>query len=80
MIAMNEDSVGKGILLLAAYSIGLGIPFILAGVLWTAFLRFVKKFGRFFEVVEILGGVLLIVLGLLLVLGNLSAITSILEG
>ncbi len=80
MIAMNEDSVGKGMLLLAAYSLGLGIPFILAGVLWTAFLKFVKKFGKFFEVVEVVGGVLLIALGLLLVLGNLSAITAILEG
>ncbi len=76
MIAMNEGTVSKGMLLLAFYSLGLGIPFILAGVLWTGFLNMVKKFGRFFEIVEIVGGVLLIILGLLLATGNLEKISS----
>ena len=76
MIAMNEGTVSKGMILLAFYSLGLGIPFILAGVLWTGFLNMVKKFGRFFEIVEIVGGVLLIVLGLLLATGNLEKISS----
>lgn len=76
MIAMNEGTISKGMLLLAFYSLGLGIPFILAGVLWTGFLNMVKKFGRFFEIVEIVGGVLLIALGLLLATGNLEKISS----
>ncbi len=78
MIAMNEGTVSKGMLLLAFYSLGLGIPFILAGLLWTSFLRLVQKFGKFFEIVEIGGGALLIVLGILLATGNLESFSSIL--
>lgn len=76
MLAMNEESIGKGMLLLGVYSLGLGIPFILAGVLWTAFLKMVQKFGNFFKIVEIVGGALLIILGLMLATGNLEAISS----
>ena len=76
MIAMNEGTVGKGMLLLGFYSLGLGIPFILAGVLWTGFLKMVQRFGRFFEIVEVVGGILLIALGVLLATGNLEKISS----
>jgi len=76
MLAMNEQSIGKGMLLLAAYSLGLGIPFILAGILWTGFLKMVQKFGKFFELVEIVGGALLIILGLMLATGSLSSISG----
>jgi len=76
MIAMNEGTVGKGMLLLGFYSLGLGIPFIFAGVLWTGFLKMVQKFGRFFEVVEVVGGILLVIIGILLATGNLEKISS----
>lgn len=76
MIAMNEGTVSKGMLLLTFYSVGLGIPFILAGLLWTGFLKMVQRFGRFFEIVEIIGGILLIALGILLATGNLEKIST----
>jgi len=79
MLAAQEDTVIKGIILLSAYSIGLGIPFIIAGLLWTGFVKFVSKFGRFFAVVEVIGGVLLIIIGFLLATGNLTLISSSIE-
>jgi len=79
MLAAQEGTVVKGMTLLAAYSIGLGIPFVVAGLLWTGFIKFVSKFGKFFGIVELIGGVLLIVIGILLATGNLSLISSTIE-
>ena len=77
MLASQQETVGKGALLLLAYSIGLGIPFLLAGLLFSTFLNFVRSFSRFFKYVEIIGGVLLITLGLLLALDKLSLLANI---
>ncbi len=79
MLAAQEDTVAKGMILLTAYSIGLGIPFIVAGLLWTGFMKFVSKFSKFFGIVEIVGGILLILIGTLLATGNLSLISSTIE-
>ena len=68
-LAFDTGSVGRGAFLAAVYSIGLGLPFVLAaaGFSWaTKSIGFVKKNIRAFNVT---GGVLLIVLGLLLLTG-----------
>ncbi len=77
MLASQQETVGQGAMLLLVYSVGLGIPFLLAGLLFSAFLNFVRSFSRFFKYVEIVGGVLLITLGLLLALDKLSLIANI---
>ena len=79
LIASQQDSVMKGIELLTAYSLGLGIPFILAGVFWTAFMNFIRRFSRFFTVVEYTGGILLVIMGFLVASGQFSIISSTLE-
>src|SRR5207249_9085829 len=59
-LAGNEGSVGRGALLLAAYSVGLGVPFVASGV---ALGRLSGVFGwvrRRFRIIELLSGVLLI--------------------
>ncbi len=68
-LAFDTGSVGRGAFLAAVYSIGLGLPFVLAaaGFSWaTKSIGFVKKNIRAFNIT---GGVLLIVLGLLLLTG-----------
>ena len=68
-LAFDTGSVSRGAFLAGVYSIGLGLPFVIAavGFSWaTKSLAFVKKNIR---VINIAGGVLLIVLGLLLVTG-----------
>ena len=68
-LAFDTGSVGRGAFLAAVYSIGLGLPFVLAaaGFSWaTKSIGFVKKNIR---AINIAGGVLLIVLGLLLLTG-----------
>lgn len=75
-LAANSKTVGLGITLLAVYSLGLGIPFILAGFATGAALRALSGFKRHFRKIEIASGVLLMVVGFLIFTGNLSAVAS----
>ncbi len=60
-------SPGTGFLLLLAFSLGLGIPFLLAGAFISRFSLFLKSAGRFLRYFNVIGGALLIALGLLVV-------------
>lgn len=75
-LASTKESVHQGILLLSVYSLGLGIPFILTAALMSAFVRWLQRFKKYLIWVERLAGVLLIVLGLLLMFGQLMHLTS----
>ncbi len=75
-IAAQQDSIGKGILLLTVYSLGLGIPFLLTSLSINAFLAFFRKFNRYIRWVEITGGVLLIVVGILIMTNNLTVLSG----
>lgn len=66
-LAANADTIGKGVLLLAVYSAGLGIPFLLAGLFLNAFYGFFGRVQRHFHKIEVVCGVVLIAVGLLLV-------------
>ncbi|MEJ5339350.1 MAG: cytochrome c biogenesis CcdA family protein [Aquificaceae bacterium] len=78
LYASQQETALQGASLLFAYSMGMGIPFLVAGGLLSAFLGFVKSFGKFFGIVEVVGGVLLVLLGLLLTTGKLAEISLLL--
>lgn len=75
-LASAQNELGKGIALLAAYSSGLAIPFLLAAFATGAFLRWAKRFRRHLHTVEILSGVLLFAVGLLIFFGSFSIISG----
>ena len=60
------QTAGTGILMLAAYSMGLAIPFLLSSLMIGRFLVFFDRFKRFFPVVTRLSGIILITVGILL--------------
>lgn len=70
MLASNAGTVGRGAFLLAVYSLGMGIPFLLAGLALGAVTRQLKKLNRYLNIVSIVGGGMLILMGLLLVSGR----------
>ncbi len=78
-IASQQDSIGKGIALLTAYSLGLGIPFLLTGLSITAFYNVFNKFKRHLHKVELAGGVLLIGVGLLIMTNSLTLLSGYLS-
>jgi len=74
--ASQEDTLVKGILLLAVYSLGLAVPFLLTSLLMERFLKFYSRFRSHMHAIEVASGGLLIALGILLVLGRFTLISS----
>lgn len=76
LYASQQQTVGEGVLLLAAYSAGLGIPFILSGLAINAFFAAFSRLRRHMKVVEYVAGAMLVGVGLLLVTGRLTVLAS----
>jgi len=74
--AAEQDTVLKGVGLLAIYSLGLAVPFLLTSLGIERFLVFYKRFQKHMHVLEVASGALLIVLGVLLVMGRFSVISG----
>jgi cytochrome c-type biogenesis protein len=74
VLASTEDSLGRGILLLSFYSIGLAIPFILSGYLMQKFLVFSKNFKKNINKTSKIGGVILLITGVLIITNQLQAL------
>jgi cytochrome c-type biogenesis protein len=68
-VAAAEDSVGQGAFLLAIYSLGLGVPFLLAALGVGTFLTFLKRFAKHLDKIEKAMGVLLVFAGLAFLTG-----------
>ena len=64
-VAANEASLTTGVKLLAAYSLGLGVPFVLAAVAIGPFMGFMRRFRRHMGRMEQIMGAVLVVTGLL---------------
>ena len=74
VLASTEESLGRGILLLSFYSVGLAIPFILSGYLMQKFLIFSKNFKKNINKVSKIGGIILLITGILIITNQLQAL------
>lgn len=71
-LAANEQSLGAGVRLLAVYSLGLSIPFVLAAVAIRPFLGFMQRFRRHLGTVEKVMGLALVITGVLFLTGSIN--------
>lgn len=76
LLAGSAETLWNGIGLLAVYSLGLGVPFLLISWLLTYSLQFMKKMNRWIPLLSKLNGWLLIGLGFLLFTGQLQKISA----
>jgi cytochrome c-type biogenesis protein len=74
--ASQQDTVGKGVLLLAVYSVGLAVPFLLTSLLMERFLQFYSRFRSYMHAIEVASGGLMIALGVLLLIGRFTLISN----
>ncbi len=74
--AGTQETMYQGISLLAAYSLGLGLPFILTALSINAFLVFFDKIKKYFTYIEKASGVLLILVGLLILSDNFTLLAG----
>ena len=75
-LAEHEATLGRGVVLLAAYSLGLGVPFLLAGI---AFERMASVFTfvkRHFRVINLIAGSALFIFGFLLFTHRLTRLSA----
>jgi cytochrome c-type biogenesis protein len=71
-IAATRETVSQGVFLLACYSAGLAIPFLVTALGIGGFLRFYQRFRRYLHAVEVFSGVLLLAVGGLVFVNRLT--------
>jgi cytochrome c-type biogenesis protein len=74
--ASNQNTVGKGAILLAFYSAGLAVPFLLSALAMATMTRFFRFFRNHFRVITFAGGVILVVMGVMLYTNDLTRLNS----
>lgn len=79
MYASTSETMGKGIGLLAAYSLGLGIPFILSAIAINRFFGFFNGIKKYMRVISIISGAFLVIIGILIYTNYLTIIAQYLS-
>jgi cytochrome c-type biogenesis protein len=77
--AASQDTVMRGVMLLAVYSAGLAVPFLLTSLGVDRFLAFYTRFRRHLHTVEVVSGVLLIIIGTLVLTRHFTVLSGYLS-
>ncbi|HEY52519.1 MAG TPA: hypothetical protein G4N94_03590 [Caldilineae bacterium] len=77
LLASQSQTVGQGALLLFVYSLGLGIPFLIAGALFSRLTVYLPKFYKYLPTISIISGFLLILIALLMFTGSLAKLSQV---
>jgi cytochrome c-type biogenesis protein len=72
-VSATSDAAGSGILLLSIYSAGLGVPFLLTATFADSLAARLKHMRRLGRVLQILAGIVMILMGLAMITGQMSA-------
>ena len=75
-IAGSKNSVGEGVALLAVYSAGLGIPFLVTSLAIDRFFVASKRIRKYYKPIEIASGALLVVLGVLIFTNRFTILSN----
>lgn len=76
MLAISGGSTAEGAALLAVYSAGLAIPFLLASIFIGAVTTVIRQYGKLMRYVEIMTGIILVAMGILLVSGRFGQLNA----
>jgi cytochrome c-type biogenesis protein len=76
LLAANQHTIGGGIVLLVLYSAGLGVPFLLTGIVFNYALRVMKTVKRHYRLIEWISGILLILIGLLVATNQFTRLSG----
>ena len=72
LYASTSENVGSGVILLVAYSLGLGLPFLVSALAFNTFLSYFSRFNRYLRIVSIVSGIFLVIVGFMLIFDYLS--------
>jgi cytochrome c-type biogenesis protein len=72
ILAGTLGTVGQGVMMLVAYSLGLGIPFLLVGLAFGPLSAWLRRMNRYLGIVSIVSGILLVLMGVLIFTDSLG--------
>lgn len=75
-VAATTGNVAQGMLMLTAYSIGLGIPFVITALLMNSARGILRRLQRRMRQIELFSGALLVVIGLMVASGQLQSLSQ----
>jgi cytochrome c-type biogenesis protein len=78
LYAGMEETMGRGMLLLMAYAVGLGVPFLVAAVALDRFLAGTRALRRWGRPLQRATGAVLLLLGVMLATGRFAQLTAML--
>jgi len=78
-VAATKETVGEGVQLLGAYSLGLGIPFLATALAIDRFFAAFARIRRHYRAIEMAAGLLLVVIGVLMVTDKFTVIAQYLS-
>jgi len=76
-LAGSSGTAWQGTYLLAVYSLGLGLPFLVVGIAFGSISPLLKRIHRYSQLVYVISGVLLITVGILILSGRLTWLNTI---
>ena len=78
-MAASQESVGQGVRLLVAYSLGLGIPFVATSLAINQFFTAFARIRRHYHAIELASGALLVAVGILIYTNRFTIIAQYLS-
>jgi cytochrome c-type biogenesis protein len=75
-VAAAEETIGRGVRLLAVYSLGLGVPFLVTSLAVNQFFAAFARIRRYYHAIEVMSGALLVVIGVLIFTNRLTVIAQ----
>lgn len=78
--APSGSTIAQGATLLAIYSFGLGIPFLIVGAAFNRASKFLRRINRYSNVVGVISGILLLIISGYLWTGSLTALAGQIPG
>jgi cytochrome c-type biogenesis protein len=70
LLGATTTTLGQGVLLLLAYALGLGVPFLIAATAMGGIGPFVRRLNRYHGIIGWLAGALLVVMGVMVFQGT----------
>ena len=79
LLASQQGSTAKGLLLLLAYSVGLGLPFLISAFLLDSLQGAFAAVKRHYRIIHLVSGIFLILIGILMMTGLLGRFLTLLS-
>lgn len=77
LLASSTATLGQGVLLLLAYALGLGLPFLLAALCVQGLATQLRRVNRYFGVINLVAGALLVVMGVMVYAGTFLQLATL---